>query len=94
MTLTPSRLLTRLDADIAAASNPFRADCLRAERAGYLARQGHVDEAKTELAALHRRHDARPNAEMSAWLSLAEGLLSYFNDRGLAATDKHGSRCW
>ena len=52
-----SRLLARLDAAIAAAANPIEAQCLRAERAGLLARQGQleaaqavIDELKTQLA--------------------------------------------
>ena len=88
MTLMPSRLLTRLDADIAAERDPLRADCLRAERAAYLVRQGHTEEVKAELDALHLRHDRRPNAEMSAWLSLVESLVSFFSDMGPLATDK------
>ena len=88
MSSTPSRLLSRLDDEIAAQRNPLRADCLRAERAAYLVRQGHADEAKAELSALHQRHDGRPNAEMSAWMSLVESLLSFFSDMGPVALDK------
>jgi tetratricopeptide (TPR) repeat protein len=86
--LPPSRLLARLDADIAAERHPLRADILRAERAAYLARQGQTDEARKELAALHQRHDGRPDFEMSAWLSLAESLVSYLSDMGPVAPDK------
>ena len=88
MNSTPSRLLTRLDAEIAAQRDPLRADCLRAERAAYLVRQGHADEAKAELGALHQRHDGRPNVEMSAWMNLVESLLSFFSDMGPVALDK------
>ena len=88
MSIAPSRLLSRLDAQIAAASDPFAADCLRAERAGYFARQGRFDEAKTVLTTLRERYDAQPRALMSAWLSLAEGLMSYFSDMGPLARDK------
>jgi tetratricopeptide (TPR) repeat protein len=84
----PSRLLARLDADIAAERSPLRADILRAERAAYLARQGQTEEAKKELADLHQRHDARPDFEMSAWVSLAESLVSFFAEPGPAALDK------
>jgi tetratricopeptide (TPR) repeat protein len=87
-TLPPSRLLTRLDAAIAAERDPFRADLLRAERATYWARQGQAEEARTELDALHKRYDGRPNFEMSAWLSVAESLSSYFSDSGPVAPDK------
>lgn len=88
MTGKPSRLLDRLDAAIAAAKNVVIADCLRAERAAYLARQGRLDEAKEVLAALHERHDARPRPETSAWLSLAEGLVIHFSEMGTGAHDK------
>jgi tetratricopeptide (TPR) repeat protein len=88
MKLPPSRLLTRLDTEIAAERDPLRADLLRAERAAYLIRQGQSDLATSELAALHQKYDGRPNVEMSAWLSLADGLASYFSDMGPAAVDK------
>lgn len=88
MNLPPSRLLTRLDAEIATERNPLRADLLRAERAAYLARQGQADEAKTEIAALHQRYDGRPNFEMSAWVSLAESLVNFLSDMGPLGHDK------
>jgi len=83
-----SRLLSRLDAEIAAAKHPLKADCLRAERAGLLARQGHLDEARQVLSSLHMQYAAHPHAIMSAWLSLGEGLLSHFSDLGAAAHDR------
>jgi len=83
-----SRLLSRLDAEIAAARHPLKADCLRAERAGFLARQGHLDEARRVLSTLHMQYAANPHAVMSAWLSLGEGLLSHFSDLGPAAHDR------
>jgi tetratricopeptide (TPR) repeat protein len=86
--LPTSRLLARLDTAIVAERDPLRADLLRAERAAYLARQGETDGAKKELAALHQKHDGRPNVEMSAWLSLAESLVSYLSDMGPVAPDK------
>ena len=88
MTLPPSRLLTRLDTAIAAERDPFRADLLRAERAAYWARQGQAEEARTELDALHKRYDGRPNFEMSVWLSIAESLACYLTDIGPLAPDK------
>jgi hypothetical protein len=88
MKLPPSRLLTRLDTEIAAERDPLRADLLRAERAAYLIRQGQSDLATSELAALHQKYDGRPNVEMSAWLSLAGSLASYLSDLEPAAIDK------
>ncbi|CAN5859373.1 hypothetical protein BH11PSE8_BH11PSE8_35970 [soil metagenome] len=83
-----SRLLARLDAGITAAKTPLAADCLKAERAVYLARQGRFEEVTDILAALHRRYDVRPNVRISCWLGLAEGLQSYFSDMGPSARDK------
>jgi hypothetical protein len=84
----PSRLIARLDAAIAAEPNPLQADLLRAERASHLARLGHGDEALADIAALHARHDTRPDARMSCWLAVAEGLASHFKDMGTQAADK------
>ena len=83
-----SRLLLRLEAGIGSAKSMLEADCLRAERAAYLARLGRFDEVQAELAALHERYDVRPNVEISAWVNLVEGLVAYFSAVGAPATDK------
>lgn len=56
------------------------ADCLRAERACYRARQGHLDESEQAIRALRARHDARPIDFVTAWINLAEGLLHHSRD--------------
>lgn len=86
--MKPSRLQLRLEEGIRSARNPLEADCLRAERAGYLSRIGQFDKVRAELAALHERYDSRPNAEISAWLNLVEGLLIFSKEMGYAASDK------
>lgn len=83
-----SRLLSNLDAAIAAASQSVQADCLRAQRAGLLARQGQLADARTAISALQGQYARQPHPAVSAWLSLAEGLLSYFSDLNRAARDK------
>lgn len=83
-----SRLLSRLDAAIAAASHPVQADCLRAERACLLARQGQLAAARAEHGALQAQYAMRPQPLMSAWLSLLDGLACYFADLNRAARDK------
>lgn len=83
-----SRLLSHLDAAIAAASLPSEADCLRAERAGLLARQGQLGEARNVIAALQAQYGQNPHTKVNAWILLAEGLTSYFSDLGQAAHDK------
>jgi hypothetical protein len=86
--MSSSRLLSRLEADIAAATHPIAADCLRAERASYLARQGRFDEAREELTRLHERYDKAPVIEVSIWLNLVDGLVSFFTDMGKLSVDK------
>lgn len=83
-----SRLLNNLDTAIAAATQPVQADCLRAERAGLLARQGQMAEARAVLSALQVQYTRQPNVSVSAWLSLAEGFVSYFSDLNRGARDK------
>lgn len=83
-----SRLLTRLDAEIAQARNPIDAAALKAERACLLARQGHKDLARKVVDDLQQQFAWRPHAAMSAWLSLADGLLDHFGHQGDAARDR------
>ncbi len=83
-----SRLLQRLNAAIAGAKSQFTCDCAYAERACYLARQGDFAEASRTIRVLRKRYEAQPDATMSAWLNLAEGLVSYFSELGPGAYDK------
>lgn len=87
MTPADSKLLARLDAAIGSAPNPIRAACLRAERAGYRARQGHFEEARTELVALREQFGKRPQPEVSVWLCLLEGWIGYYGHVDPAALD-------
>lgn len=83
-----SRLLSALDARIRKTRNPVESACLRAERATLLARQGQLDAARAELGALRTQFDPRPHAVVSAWASLAEGLVAYFENLSSSARDK------
>ena len=83
-----SQLLASIDARIAAAPDPLDAICLRAERAGLLARQGDLDEARTELASLHELHERERHPLVSAWLHLADGLVLHFTNQSAAARDR------
>jgi hypothetical protein len=75
-----SKLLARLDAAIAATRDPIRTACLRAERAGYRARQGRFDRARKELDALRLQFALRPHPEVSVWLCLVEGWIAYYEN--------------
>lgn len=88
MKAAKSRLLARLDAELARARHPVDAACLRAERAGFLARLGRFDEARAELAAIHAQFDRQPQAGVSVRVCLAEGWLHHFSTMSGAAHDK------
>lgn len=83
-----SRLLSHLDAAIAAASQPVQADSLKAERAGLLARQGQLAEARDIVTALQAHYGPVPHPLVNGWISLAEGLIAHFSDLGRSAHDK------
>jgi hypothetical protein len=80
-----SRLMAKLDAAIAAAPNPIEAKCLRAERAGLLARQGQLEAAKAVIDELSAQLAWQPNTPLRAWLALAEGLHAYYSTLGPSA---------
>jgi tetratricopeptide (TPR) repeat protein len=83
-----SRLLVRLEADIGSALNSVSADCLRCERAAYLARLGAFAEASREIAVVQQNHARHPNAAVSAWSSFAEAMVSHYGHLGALAIDK------
>ncbi len=83
-----SPLLQRLDKGIAAAASPLRSAPLKAQRAILLARHGDLAGARGDLTALHQQAFQHPHAEVSAWLQLAEGLMSYYSDLSDGAPDK------
>ena len=85
MGATRSRLMQRLDAAITAAGNPVEAQCLRAERAALLARQGQLEAAKTVIDELGAQLAWQPVTALRAWLALAEGLHGYYSALGHGA---------
>jgi hypothetical protein len=81
-----SRALAQLDAAIQSASNPIEAQCLRAERAGLLARQGQLERARAAIDELAAQLAWQPNnPALRAWLTLAEGLHGYYSVIGREA---------
>ena len=83
-----SKLLARLDAALAATRDPIRTACLRAERAGYRARQGHFDRARSELDNLRLQFAMWPQPEVSIWLCLLEGWIAYYENLDHSALDR------
>jgi len=88
MQQTQSRLIKRLDQQIAAASNPVQGACLMAQRAIALVRHGQLAEGRDQLTTLHQLAFQHPHPSIGAWLHLAEGLMSYFTDFSSAAREK------
>lgn len=80
-----SRLLAKLDTAITTAGNPIEARCLRAERAGLLARQGQLEAARAAIDELTAQLAWAPNPTLRAWLALAEGLHGYYSTLGRGA---------
>lgn len=83
-----SRLLSALDARIAKTRDPLRHACLSAERATLLARQGRLDEASSELERIRARYAAKPNAVVTAWVCLGEGMVAFYASLAPSARDK------
>ena len=83
-----SRLLKRLDAEIAAAAGAAQSACLKVQRAVLLARHGAMSQAREDLTSLHLLAFQHPNPELAAWLHFAEGLVSYYTDFSTAAQEK------
>jgi tetratricopeptide (TPR) repeat protein len=83
-----SRLLETIDAKIRSMSDPVAVDCLKGRKASYYARQGNVEAAEKIVVELRGRYGLRPNAEISAWINLVEGLVEFFRDMNASALDK------
>jgi tetratricopeptide (TPR) repeat protein len=81
-------LLTRLAARIAAARDPVEAACLRAQQGVYLARQGMYGEALGIVDAIRGEFGVRPNAEVTAWISLVEAVSHFYSQPGPKALDR------
>jgi hypothetical protein len=82
------RLHERLDAALAQARQPLALACLRAERAGYAARQGQFDLARELIAQVQNAFSAHPHAAVSAWLALAEGWVAFYTNLSGMAQDR------
>ncbi len=77
--------LIRLDAAIKIETNRSRLGCLKAERAGFLGRQGHFDTARQGLEQLQREFAAHPDMHVSIWMHIAEGWIAHYSDNPSAA---------
>lgn len=83
-----SRALQRLDAAISASTNPIEASCLRAERAGWLGRQGQFDVARSTLLEIRASQETVSHPAVAAWICLAEGLIEHHSHYAVGARDR------
>jgi tetratricopeptide (TPR) repeat protein len=84
-----SRLLATLEAAIKSAASPIEAQCLRAERAALLARQGQLERAQSVIGELNSQLAWQPhNHLVRGWLALAEGLHGYYSVIGIGGHEQ------
>jgi tetratricopeptide (TPR) repeat protein len=83
-----SRLIERLDAQIAQAEGVFERECLKARRASALARHGQFAEARFSLAGLRSQSQRLRNPVLSAWVALIDGLIEHCESLSPGAREK------
>jgi hypothetical protein len=84
-----SRLLATLEEAIKKAANPIEAQCLRAERAALLARQGQLERAQSVIDELNSQLAWQPhNNLVRGWVALAEGLHGYYSVIGIGGHEQ------
>jgi hypothetical protein len=84
-----SRLLASLEAAIKKGTNPIEAQCLRAERAALLARQGQLERAQGVIDELNSQLAWQPhNNLVRGWVALAEALHGYYSVIGVGGREQ------
>lgn len=87
------RVVLRLDELIAQADSPLDRECLKAERAGVLARLGLMADARFALAGLRTQSQRHRSPRLNAWVWIVDGLITHFESIGDEARDKF-QRAW
>lgn len=88
-----SRLIARLDQEIIACRDPLVRECLKAERAGALARHGMLSEARFALNGLKGQLQRLRKTRLAAWVALVEGLIHHFDSLAPEAALKFERCC-
>lgn len=83
-----SRLLARLDHELAGCRDPLRRAELAAERACHLARVGDIAGAQNVAAQLRRDHGDGRASRIAVRIMLLEGLILFFDNMDPAAADR------
>lgn len=74
-----SRLIEHLDSAIALEADPYRRECLKAQRAGASARLGMIGEAQFSIAGLRTQSRRYRDPLLQGWIHLAEGMIDHFS---------------
>jgi len=83
-----SRLIERLDAQIIQAEDLVERECLKAERAGALARHGLLSDARFALAGVRTQSLRLRAPVLAAWVSLVDGQIDHFDSMAPQAQTK------
>ena len=83
-----TRLLDRLDSQIAQAEEVFERECLKSRRAAVLARHGQFAEARFALAGLRSQSQRLRNPVLSAWVAFVDGLIEHCESLAPTARSK------
>lgn len=83
-----SNYLDVLNASIASAPVGTSLDCLRAERAAYLARLGETATAHEEVKKIQAENRGKADARLSILLNIADGLCHYYANMGIESRDR------
>lgn len=89
-TQMPSRLIDRLDAEIARAEGVLEREFLKARRAAALARHNQFGEARFALAGLRSQGQRLRNPALAAWIALVDGLIDHCESLSPVAREKFG----
>ena len=82
------RVVLRLDEAIARESVPLARECLKAERAGVLARLGQMQEARFVLSGLRSQAQRLRAPQLHAWVWMVDGMISHFEAVAVQSRDK------
>jgi tetratricopeptide (TPR) repeat protein len=81
-------MLARLESEISREKDSVTRDCKKLERAAYLARMGSLAEAISTVTEVREIYVSNPNAKISSWTHLADGLIDHFTNLSCSSRQK------
>ena len=83
-----SQLLFRIDERLRVETDPMNRAELIAQQAGYMARVGRFEEARSKIAELRAVYADGRSGRVTAFIMLAEGLVLHYEKLGSTAADR------